>query len=501
MLQPRTTAALLFTLGIACAAQACSAPAAPDPTTSASSSASTGVAWGSGGSGGSGGRTSGAGGEVTAGTGGGLPGECQAPLIPGGAAAGSGFSLKWTADLGATPDAIGPLSVATDSEGNTFVLGTFLGALDLGSGVTLDLPGAPGGYLAKFSPTGQALWARQAPLLGDAVFTDASGSIWVNDETGKRTATRYDASGTAVWSKSFMTLGPIKIVPSGGGSAILADAFFEPQLDYGTGTIKRSTGVNRDVFMIKVDATGGVLWGRALGEQVWPGLLASDAAHTIEIEASAPAPDGGMMLLVETYIFSGMTTGLLLRLDGSGNVVWKRSLPSILHDASPRLVVDAAGNSLITLSVGDSGADLGCGELQYGLALAMTNADGKPRWTRYFQTFNGPVKPSFDPSGNILLAGEFRDPIDLGGGILSSGGAPTVARLTVAKLSPNGEHLASRALGTNIAPDDRTLFIDSAVNAEGDLLVALSYQGSLDLGGGPLPASPTLVGRLARFTP
>jgi hypothetical protein len=500
MLRPRTTAALLVALGIACAAQACSAPAAPDPTTSASSSASTGIAWGVGGSGG-GGATSGAGGEVAAGTGGGLPGECQAPLIPGGAVAASGFSLQWTADLGAAPESVGPGKIAIDTDGNTLVLGTFVNALDLGSGVTLDLPGSQGGYLAKIASTGQALWARQAPLLGDAVFTDASGSIWISDENDLRTATRYDASGTLAWSKSFKTLGPIKIVPTGGGSAIIADTLFDSELDYGTDTIKRSTGVDQDAFLMKVDATGGVLWGRALGEQVWPGLVASDDIHTIAIEGFAPAPDGGMMLLVKTYVHSAHSAALLLRLDGSGNVVWKRSLPAILQEESPRLVVDAAGNSLITLSAGDFGADLGCGDLDHGLALAMTDPGGKPRWTRYFETINAPVKPSFDPSGNILLTGLFADPIDLGGGILPSGGDPMGARLTVAKLSPSGELLASRAFGTNIAPDDQTLFIDSAVTAAGDLVVALSYQGSLDLGGGPLPASPALVGRLARFTP
>ena len=49
------------------------------------------------------------------------------------------------------------------------------------------------------------------------------------------------------------------------------------------------------------------------------------------------------MALVETYVYGGGTLGiLLLRLDGSGAIVWRRSFPRIAHHDIARIVVDAA---------------------------------------------------------------------------------------------------------------------------------------------------------------
>ncbi|MEP7120907.1 MAG: hypothetical protein ABJE95_08360 [Byssovorax sp.] len=99
------------------------------------------------------------------------------------------------------------------------------------------------------------------------------------------------------------------------------------------------------------------------------------------------------------------------------------------------------------------------------------------------------------------MLGSFVESLDLGGGLLPAGGDPNGLRTVVARLSPSGDLLASRAFGVNLAPTNRSFVIDSAINPGGDLLVALSYQGVLDLGGGPLPATPGLWGLLARFTP
>ncbi len=504
MLNPRlgTAFALTLALSLACGAQACSSSLAVPDMTRASSSSTSGLVWGMGGAGG-GDSASGPGG-VTAtgtGTGGGLSAECLAPPA-GGVAVDSGFALQSATTFGDATDGLGPSSLAFDADGNNVVLGGLVGALDLGSGVTLDSPGVYMAYLAKVSPTGRALWARKQPFFAEHVFADASGSIWVTGDSDKRAVKRYDAAGNEVWSKQLKSLGPIRVVPSGEGSAILTDVFFDP-ISYGTGTIEASPGVAEDAFMMKVDALGAVLWGKALGAQLWPAPMPVDELRSITVYDAAPAPGGGMVLIVRMY---GQTEGghvVLLRVDGSGNLAWKRSFADIGVHHQPLIAVDAAGNSLISLALDPDGGggDLGCGMLPYGVILAMTDAGGKALWTRNYPALYGNPQPSFDPSGNVVLAGEFIDPIDLGGGVLPSGGNPSVVRIAVAKLSPSGAHLASRAFGASIADTDRTSLTDARTNAAGELVLSLSHQGPLDLGGGPLPTAPTPLGVVARFTP
>ena len=502
MLDPRRGTAFVLTLALslACGVQACSSSLPVPDTTRASSTSTSGLVWGMGGAGG-GDSTSGSGGVTATGTGGGLSAECLAPPA-GGVAVDSGFALQSATAFGAATDGLGPWSLAFDADGNNVVRGGLLGALDLGSGVTLDSPGAYVAYLAKVSPTGQALWARKLPFFADHVFADASGSIWVNGDTNERAVKRYDAAGNEVWSKQLKTLGPIRVVPSGDGSAILADVFYDP-ISYGTGTIETSPGVAGDAFMMKVDALGAVLWGKTLGAQLWPALTPADEVRSITMHDAAAAPGGGMVLLVRTHAHTEGSHLVLLRVDDSGNLVWKRSFAGIGVQDHPLIAVDAAGNSLIslTLDAEGGGGDLGCGMLPYGVMLAMTDPDGKALWTRNYPTLNGNPQPSFDPSGNVVLAGEFTDPIDLGGGVLPSGGNAGVARIAVAKLSPSGAYLASRAFGASIADTDRTSVTDARTNAAGELVMSLSHQGPLDLGGGPLPDAPTPLGVVARFTP
>ncbi|GAA3931063.1 hypothetical protein GCM10022406_15460 [Hymenobacter algoricola] len=55
----------------------------------------------------------------------------------------------------------GPAALAVDSVGNTYLAGSFDTLLPLGAGQTLTPQDGTDGFLAKFSPTGTLLWARQ----------------------------------------------------------------------------------------------------------------------------------------------------------------------------------------------------------------------------------------------------------------------------------------------------------------------------------------------------
>jgi hypothetical protein len=88
-----------------------------------------------------------------------------------------------------------------------------------------------------------------------------------------------------------------------------------------------------------------------------------------------------------------------------------------------------------------------------------------------------------DRCSNILLAGSFKSPIDLGGGPLTSAGGEDVF---VTKLASSGTHLYSKRFGDAGRQQVRAI----GTNAAGDAYLTGSFEGTLDLGGTPLQRAP-----------
>lgn len=90
-------------------------------------------------------------------------------------------SWSWAKKLANTNDDAA-LADATDASGNVYVAGYFSGSITLGS-TTLNSNGGVDGYLAKYSPSGALLWAKNiGGTTSDqmrAVCTDASGNVFV----------------------------------------------------------------------------------------------------------------------------------------------------------------------------------------------------------------------------------------------------------------------------------------------------------------------------------
>ena len=96
---------------------------------------------------------------------------------------------------------------------------------------------------------------------------------------------------------------------------------------------------------------------------------------------------------------------------------------------------------------------------------------------------------SVDGAGNVYVAGEFEDEIDLGGGPLTSPGSDAIF---MAKFDADGNHLWSRALGGSTSSGFRSLLM--TVDGAGNIILTRDFTGTLNLGGDDLasPASRNL---------
>ncbi len=118
---------------------------------------------------------------------------------------------------------------------------------------------------------------------------------------------RLDASGNAVWQKRF--------------GAAQADAFHcvVPTPDGGflaAGETRSFGAGNADIFIVKVDATGSVLWSKTIG----------DADHDDIARSIVPVAGGGVVVSGHSvFYFDTAPNSVFLRLDQYGNTLWSRT--------------------------------------------------------------------------------------------------------------------------------------------------------------------------------
>lgn len=356
-------------------------------------------------------------------------------------------TYQWSQRYGDNVDQI-PTSVGLDNTGNVILIGEFSGSIDFGNGALTCPTPAPCAYLAKVDNLGNPLWSR---VLGDTLekFTntlavDDSGAVMIASDfkgtvdmgggpivlSGFRDgiAARFDADGNHVWSKAFGGPGALVNVKAsctdGSGNFYVAGTFTGP-VNFGDGVSITYTAFKTNMFMVKFDTSGGTLWA---------------IKHT----------------------------GALIEITG----------------------MDATWDGKVVLAGYHGGSfDFGGGPITAGVLnpfIAKYNTVGAHLWSKTFGTVSTQqhcTDVTVDLNGNVIIVGDFRDPLDFGGGnLISAGGWDAF----VAEFDAAGNHLWSRCMGGTST--DRAFTV--AVDGNGNVTVGGHFFGTADLGGGPTAADP-----------
>ncbi|MBW2457502.1 MAG: hypothetical protein JRI68_23545, partial [Deltaproteobacteria bacterium] len=173
----------------------------------------------------------------------------------------------------------------------------------------------------------------------------------------------------------------------------------------------------------------------------------------------------------------------------SGDHIWSYAYTGgqeHIHD----LAIDSAGNILVSgeVSTGVS-IDLGGGPLPlsnwYDLFLAKYDANGTHLWSKGFGfpvTLELSPHIAVDANDNVYIAGNFsQGDTQIGGAIISNGGGSDIF---LAKFDAAGTHLWSKGLGGAAG----SVASDIVVAANGDIVLGGSFSGSIDFGLGPMSA-------------
>lgn len=291
----------------------------------------------------------------------------------------------------------------------------------------------PPGSGARVDTLGTGVWvagsANQATDLGGGVLpAGAPSDVWV---------ARFDADGKHVWSRQFPGPGNESVqslAVGGSGESVVAGWCSGSAVFDSVGFDCKKSG---KVFVLKLAATGAVLWAKAFGPDG-----ASQVPSSVEMDAAGNVIFAGIHH--DSIDFGGGPlpkpamegSTFLVKLDPNGNHAFSKSFPhQISYSVSSDWVADVAATG----------------------------------------------------AGDVIVSGKFMGSFDLGGGTLGSGWG---YKAYVGRFDSNGAHQWSKAWESSLVSRMRT-------TAAGTIFLAGAYDSPIAFGPTPLPGNGRFVVELA----
>lgn len=360
-----------------------------------------------------------------------------------------------------------PMDVATDRQGNLIIVGNFDGTLDFGAG-PITSGESSDVFVVKLGPDGSAMWSKSfgddAVQEAQRVAVDAEGNVLIVGHfrgtidfgggplvsAGARDVfvVKLDASGNHVWSKQFGDKAEQfgrGIAADGHGNVFIAGSAWGT-IDFGGGALK-SAGFE-DIFVTKMDKDGQYIWSKLFGDAQTQEVwdLATDHEGNVTVAA---------FILGNVDFGDGLTQGganpdaAVVKLSGDGATLWSHRYGDQQRQYGQSIAVDSRGNVVLT-GLMQGSIDFGDGPVEsagaFDFFVTKFDATGKVLWHhRYGDQYDQP---------SLLVSVDSTDAVLLTGyflGAVDFGGSPLVsagkAEAFAAKLDLAGNNLWSRRMG------------------------------------------------------
>ncbi len=427
--------------------------------------------------------------------------------------------------------------IASDDSGNVYLTGNFSGTVNFGD-TTLTSTGDSDIYVAKVDTSGTILWAESFEATEEfttcftrGIATDSAGNIYTTGmflgtvAFGSITLTsdysdvfvvKQDAAGTVLWASKFVSQGPNfsteGIAVDKQGNIYTVGSFGGLTAIFGDITLARYSvgsypGLLQDTFVVKQNTSGEVLWAKNFGASgnsshnfVYSrGGIVTDAEDNIYItgEFRLNADFDGVILE------GSNVDAFITKMDASGEVIWAKgfgggSPENLYMSFGLDTTVDAMGNVYITgqfsgdLDIGittltsytvtEQGAQVPIGSI----FVLKTDSSGNVLWGKAFIA-TADANVGFgrgivaDASDNIYVTGSFGSTIDLGTTTLTSEGN---ADVFVLKMNNSGTVVWAESFGSTGADSGAGV----TTGTEEEIYVAGIFQGTVAFGDTTLTA-------------
>ncbi|KAA9325558.1 T9SS type A sorting domain-containing protein [Hymenobacter busanensis] len=357
-------------------------------------------------------------------------------------------AVAWARHLNGSVDETVVNGLGLDGSSNTYVAGYYRGSMTVGTTV---LNGG-GGFLIKYDPLGNMLWARSigpdAALSGAAV--DAAGNVTV--------------VGTF---SSALTL----------GSTVL-------------------TAANGDFFVARFDAQGTASWARQIaGQTNDEAAVGLDAAGNAYVASQFR----GTATLGST-VLAGNTTddeAFVASYSPAGLLRWATRVAFPATTTTNETIFSLATSADGSCYLAGPREDIGPAPRQW--FVAQCSASGTSGWSYTAPVTNGTgFRTAVDATGNVYLIGTVRGALDLGGLTVASA-SPTDSDFCLLSFTPQGNPRWALSTGGPTSEEGAT---SGAFDGNGALYVTGVLQGNATLGNLTVPQQSTLEEFFAaRLTP
>ena len=334
-------------------------------------------------------------------------------------------------------------SIALDGAGNSYVTGYFGSASVNFSGTVLtnSTPFIREIFIAKYSPTGSLLWAKNAQGHGqneaEHIAVDQSGNSVItgyyqsdtlflgNDSlycpAGKIRffLAKYDASGQALWARSsgdtgFATGSFVIRDPHGN---YYATGSFRGRVSFGGHVLVNTDSAKNDIFLVKYDGSGNVLWAKRAGG------TDDDFAHGISLDAAGNCYMTGSFS--STSIIFGpdtlthasyMDKGFIAKYDSMGQALWAEDFIGIVSDYGISLASEPNGNTYLlgdfygpTFTLGNVTLTNAGNTNTEDIFLAKLDSSGAVLWAKSAGGLTADVatQVALDGQSHVLITGSF----------------------------------------------------------------------------------------------
>ena len=341
--------------------------------------------------------------------------------------------------------------LAVAPSGSIVFSSTFNGVLDLGDG-PMDSANQNHQAFALLDSTGALQWSDH---VGGGAMNDFGAQI---DEF----ALAVDCAGNLVIGGGFY------------GSMILQDEHLDAVDGFEVNDDIILT--TEDMFLAKYGPDGALHWARRFGDEQYQRI------HDLDVQADgtiiiAGAVRGTLDLGGAPIVGGDRYVGVLAAFDPGGGPLWQRSYASSSDTSLLGLDV-GPGDRLAVFGYASADTDFGGGPVLFvadPTFIAQFEPDGAHRWSRRFIAAHGPTHVASDAAGGVVFGGDFFPGNQVYGGF-------------IARHDDTGTLLWTRTF----APDPMTLeFVAPTALVVGDEVVTAGrFRGSIDFGGGDLITEP-----------
>lgn len=356
-------------------------------------------------------------------------------------------NVEWT--RGATGNgAQEGVAAATDLNNNIYVAGYFSPANNLGEVLIFDTTVFAGSnnycfFLAKYSTTGNFLWARVSNVgssNANGIATDANGNVYITGNFSDSIifdsthlllkqgqfnffVVKYDSSGNCLWAKTSIGGGQnwgSSIASDKGGNVYISGVFDSVPITLGSYTLD-PTGYNGSFFIAKYDPSGNVLWAKTIASDsadVIGGPITTDTNSNVYVAGTFGGDTinvGGIRIYNSNTSYPQGQDIFYAKYNSSGDVVWANSTQGGLDDGTVGIAADGNENLYVTGyfysdSIGfDSYSLKASASIESNFFLVKYDNSGHALWAK---TANSPLGAWGDGivaelNGNIYVTGGF----------------------------------------------------------------------------------------------